>query len=1062
MRILGLFVGVDKQQDDEIRALAFAGRDAEALHAVFGDLAESCGQGDSDNLLLIGEEANRDNVVQALDQLAHACSEGDVNLVVVHFSCHGTPDGVLTLADTVSDKEDSTGLTHEILRQKLEALKSQNVVILLDCCFSGVAAGRPRFVGNGEKETAELDQLLQSMLLGNVAIAMSSRANEPGWESARLRHGLFTYSMVEALTGTALKRVDGEISVAAWLGASVTRTLAEASRDGVPQTPKQLIGWAGDPRIPVPFSGPRQAALRERDSLRQVTDDLESLSVYGLSSCLLAAAQRMIGGGRLNALQLRAINEGGALAGRNVLVAAPTSSGKTLVGYLAALSSVARRGRAVVLVPMKALASEKWQEFHDAFNDCGTTAIRSFGGVDDDDPALRTNHYDVAFLTYEKFLMLALTRPYVLDAIETLVLDEVHLIGDMHRGKTVELLLTLVRRRASQGRRLQLVCLSASLDETNGFENWINAKLIREDERARPIPLLEGVISPSGRYRFRNSSNGEEETRRLFAPIPKRLAKEYADGVRMRVAEETVRALIAGDPFERILAFPWSKRRTCKLAATLGSQLELGPAMIPLAALEAEGSGRDDSTSTNELLARLKEGVGFHTADLDQTERNAIESSFRGGDLRLLVATSGLAMGINTPATSVVVVDHVRWSGEEVRFTVAAYKNMVGRAGRVVADARPGRAFLCAANDREAEDLFNEFVLGSPEALQSQLAHLSAADLTLALMVVTGPINEGDLIATAGQTFDGFQHSQDAGWRRQRRIAVRAALDDLRKGDYITVDSEALIRLTDAGRVLGRSSLSASSSTAAIHAADAIAAAGEPLDTMALLALSQLAVELDDVWISASAGSASKWEDITRSKFLPNRETTADLPRNADEVATALHFKRMYCAARWATGAPVRQIEREANGLASGDADIGAGAVRQLASRLASIVGPLAKVLALSLPNHATALRQAAVSIYARLEMGISAEAATLARLRLGLRRGELRRLVELGRSDFPKLLEGLERRDAETVAVFGPKGAAQLLAKMQNLGAQASRRIEQEIADQLRLFDDVAAIDVL
>lgn len=1062
MRILGLFVGVDKQLDDRIRSLPFAGRDAEALHAIFGDVAESCGQADTDNMLLVGEEATRNNVLGALDQLAVACGAGDVDLVVVHFSCHGTPKGVLLLADAASDEENSTGLSHSTLREKLEALRAQNVVVLLDCCFSGIAAGQPRFVGDGAKEAKALEVLLQSMLLGNVAIAMGSRANEPGWESSRLRHGIFSYAMAEALTGTAVKRVEGEIPLAAWLSAGVSGALAEASRDGIVQTPTQLIGWAGAPRIPAPINGPRQARLRELDALHQVTKDVDSLAVYGLSSAVRDAVSGMIGGAPLNALQLRAINEGGALAGRNVVVAAPTSSGKTLIGYLAALASLARRGRAVVLVPMKALASEKWKEFDSAFGRSGITAIRSFGGVDDDDPALRTNHYDVAFLTYEKFLMLALTRPFLLDAIETLVLDEVHLISDKHRGKTVELLLTLLRRRAAQGSRMQLVCLSASLDETNGFESWLTAKLIREDEQARPVPLLEGVISPSGRYRFRNSRSGEEDTCQLFRAIPARLVKEYADNVRMRVATETIQTLIGGDQIERVLAFPWSKNRTRTLAASLGSQLKLGSAADTLAALDVEGSGRDDSTTTSELLARLKEGVGFHSADLDQAERNAIEDAFRSSDLRLVVATSSLAVGINTPATSVVVVDHTRYIGKEERFTVADYKNMVGRAGRLVGDGRPGRAFLCAADDREADALFSEYVLGKPEALKSQLSCVSAVDLTLALLILSGPIKEGDLIATGGQTFDGFQHSQDAGWRKKRREGVRTALDDLRKNGYLTVGDDGVICLTGAGRVLGRSSVSANSSTAVIEAARAIAQAGEPLDTTALLALAQLAVELNGIWIDASAGSAIRWEEVTRAKFLPKRKVTGDLLCHQDDATTALRFKRMYCAARWATGAPVRQIEREANGLVFGDREIGAGAVRQLASRVASIVGPLAKVLALSLPKHATDLRQAAVSIYARLEVGVSAEAATLARLRLGLRRGELRRLVELGRTDFATLLEALERGDSETASVFGVKRAAQLLAKLRTVGAEANRRIELESAEQLRLFDDVAAIDVL
>jgi len=605
------------------------------------------------------------------------------------------------------------------------------------------------------------------------------------------------------------------------------------------------------------------------------------------------------------------------------------------------------------------------------------------------------------------------------------------------------------------------------VNDTNGFERWLDATLIQEGYSTRPVPLLEGVISPSGRHRFRDSKTDKEDARQIFSPIPKRLPKEWPDGIRMRVAAATMVALLKSNPEERVLSFPWSKPRTHSLAATIAQQLKMPPSQVALAALRTEGSGRDDSTTTSDVLARIEEGVGFHTADLDQAERDAIERAFREGDLRVVVATSGLAMGINTPATSVVVVDHARsrrvggeWQEEPI--SVAEYKNMVGRAGRFVAKDSHGRSFLCAADDREAEALFREYVLEGPEPLQSQLALLEAADLTLALLALSGPTKEGDLIATAGQTFDGFQHSNNPAWRKARREAIRESLETLQRDGYTTVEPGGLIGLTAAGRVLGRSSVSAGSSTAVIDAARRIVAAGETLDTTALLALAQLARELDDVWVPASAEGAVPWEKTVRTKFLTKRTTTGDVLLHDFAETTARRFRRMYCAARWALGAPIKQIESEVNGLVADEKDIGAGSVRQLASRIASIVAPLAKVLGLALPEHATAFRQAAVAIQARLEVGVAAEAAPLARMRLGIRRGEFIRLLELGRAEFPKLLDALEQSDAETVGVFGPKRASRILAKMRSVAESAEKRLKQETADQLRLFDDVAAIDVI
>jgi helicase len=1061
MRILGLFVGVDKQQDDGIRTLTFSGRDAEALHATFGDLAEQLGQPETDNVALIGADATRANVMRALDDLSRFTAAAPADLIVVHFSCHGTPDGVLILTDTMDGRETDTGLPHTALREKLERLRARNIIVLLDCCFSGFAAGHRRLQGDGTAEARSLEALLQSILLENVEIVMASQASEPGYESPRLRHGIFSFAMAATLTGTELKQGAGEISLASWLQAGIARAMAEASRDGLPQTPKRLGGWSGDPHIPAPQHGRRQAQLREREDLHQVTNNLDTLAAYHVGDDVITALRGLIDHHPLNALQLRAINEGGALAGRNVVVAAPTSSGKTLIGYLAALATAARRGRAVMLLPMKALVSEKWQEFEAAFGPCGISAVRSFGGVNDDDPALRTNHYDLAFLTYEKFLTLAFTWPSVLDGIETLVLDEIHLIANPNRGKTVELLLTLVRQRALKGRRIQLVCLSAGLGNTNGFEDWIDGRLIRQSDTTRPTPLLEGVISPTGKFRYRDSRTGAEGTSQLFAAIAPRSSGEYPDTTRMRVASETVAALMTA-PTECVLAFPYSKKRTQSLASELGKRLKLAAATSTMATLGEGASGNDASSASNELRARLADGVGFHTADLDLLEKEAIETAFRRGDLRLVVSTSGLAMGINTPATSVVVVDLERYRGKTNEpFSVGEYKNMAGRAGRSASDATPGQAFLCAADDREADRLFMQYVLGAPEALDSQLARLSASDLTLALLLLAGQVSEGDLVASASQTFDGHQHSGDTAWRRQRRNAVRTAIEDLVRQGYARIDN-GLIELTDAGRVLGRSSLSAHSSNAVVAAARTIVAAGESLDTTALIALSQLSAELEDIWIGAEAPGAVTWEKLARAKFLANRKVTGDALHAPDAVVSASHFKRMYCAALWAMGTPIHEIETEANHRAPGDRDIGAGTVRQLASRIASIVAPLAKVIALAIPDHAESVRQAGVAIAARLEVGVATEAAPLAKLRLGLQRGELRRLVDIGRVDFSELLAALERGDPGTVAIFGNKRAATLLEKMRTVGEKLRRQQEREAADQLRLFDDFAAVDVV
>lgn len=92
----------------------------------------------------------------------------------------------------------------------------------------------------------------------------------------------------------------------------------------------------------------------------------------------------------------------------------------------------------------------------------------------------------------------------------------------------------------------------------------------------------------------------------------------------------------------------------------------------------------DDQTSASRSLREtLHGGVAFHISDLNPEERRVIEDEFRKKDssIRVIVATTTLAMGVNTPAESVIIVG-LNHPGN-VPYSVAEYKNMIGRAGRL-------------------------------------------------------------------------------------------------------------------------------------------------------------------------------------------------------------------------------------------------------------------------------------------------------------------------------------------------------------------------------------------
>jgi helicase len=173
-----------------------------------------------------------------------------------------------------------------------------------------------------------------------------------------------------------------------------------------------------------------RAAFPEAGEPRAAAE-IGSLAPFGFPQEIIDAWAGDIS--HLNQLQLDAINEYGILQGNHVVASAPTSSGKTMLGELAAVRGALDRRRTLFLMPLKALVSEKLRQFGRVYGPFGIRTIEATGETDDIGPLLR-GRYDIALLTYEKFTAIALTFPHVLDQVGTIVIDEVQMIADQSRG----------------------------------------------------------------------------------------------------------------------------------------------------------------------------------------------------------------------------------------------------------------------------------------------------------------------------------------------------------------------------------------------------------------------------------------------------------------------------------------------------------------------------------------------------------------------------------------------------------------------------------------------------
>jgi len=196
----------------------------------------------------------------------------------------------------------------------------------------------------------------------------------------------------------------------------------------------------------------------------------------------------------LRPAQAKAVKKG-LLKGRNLLVCTPTASGKTLIGELAGTKAIAEgKGKVIYIVPLKALANEKFNDFRSRYSNLFKIAL-SIGDLDSADPYLID--YDFIITTSEKLDSLIRHHTPWLKYVSTVIIDEIHLLNDPGRGPTLEILVTLLRQIL---KNVQLIGLSATIGNPKELAEWLNAELVIDNWR--PVELKKGVYF-EGRVEFK-------------------------------------------------------------------------------------------------------------------------------------------------------------------------------------------------------------------------------------------------------------------------------------------------------------------------------------------------------------------------------------------------------------------------------------------------------------------------------------------------------------------------------------------------------------------------------
>lgn len=964
MAYRGLFVGVDRYASEDISELSCAVRDASALHAVFEDTVGAGGT------LLTDGAATLSALRTELDALEQASAE---DVVVIFFSGHGAPTHHLVANDTSPDDLAGSGLSLDELTERFHRIPADRLVCVLDCCFSGGMGAKVLMPGAVPRDLRSTESLLNGLSGRGRVILTASSATEPAWEDAALGHGYLTHHLLRTLLGEG-RGATGEDTIRLFsLLELVTREVEASARSiGTAQHPTVRGTFEGDVVWPVFRRGAAYTARFPDWGAARATDNLTSLRGLGFPDDLIGTWAGAIPA--LNRLQVAAINDHGVLDGRNVLVSAPTSSGKTMVGELAALRAAVERRRSVFLLPMRALVNDKYEAFTRLYAGFGIRTIRATGEIEDDMPALVRGHYDIALMTNEKFAAVALSMPHVLDGVGLIVLDEAQLIADPGRGQVLEFLLTMLRIRARTGAAPQLVLLSAVIGGANHLDTWLDASLLATT--ARPVPLEEGVLRSNGDFRYLDTDGAEAVEAAFIRPA-------YRTGGFQDYVIPLVKRLV--DAGEQVIVFRETRGEARGTARYLAQSLGLPPAEQAMQLLPAG----DLSQASRDLRDALAGGVAFHVSDLDREERAVVEAEYRraSSGLRVIAATTTLAMGVNTPASSVVIagLEHPGPNRTAVPYAVAEYKNMVGRAGRL-GFAEKGRSFLIAPNSLSEHGYWAHYVTGTPEVIVSRLpvTRGEPASIITRVLAAAEANAEGSGMA-ADDVIDFLAASYaahletvaDADWQLDRPRFERS-LSDLAHAGLLEADDEGRYRLTPLGRVAGRTGTEVQS---VIRLANGLRpCAPEAINAATLIAATQATVELDQTRVPLNRRSTTMepgqwWPYLGRNGVCG--PVVQALRHGPDAAAATMRAKRAGACLLYMSATPMDTIERHLTAHVPGrDA---AGDLRSVVSRTLDLLPTTLEVARIVHPDLPVAAE--ADDILTRLQLGLPAEAVPLGRL---------------------------------------------------------------------------------
>lgn len=468
----------------------------------------------------------------------------------------------------------------------------------------------------------------------------------------------------------------------------------------------------------------------------------------------------------------KAVIESGYLEDKsNYIISISTASGKTVLGILPALKTILNGGKAIYAAPLLSIQNEKVKEFK-AFEEHGIKVGK------------HPSNSDLSVMVFESFDALTRFSWNVLREVDTLIIDEFHMIGEYSRGPTLE---SAITRAKIINPSLRIIALSATLKNIDEIEQWLDGKTV--EHNYRPVPLNKEVLDAE-MFNTKNKNDVivkivekaiEDNSQALSFVSTRRFTESLATYVAKKIDKKT------------------TKEQKQKFKQVADKLLE-----VP------KKKGSLPTTTCLKLAEAAEKGVVFHHAGLFNEQKEIIEDEFRNGNILMITATPSLMYGVNLPSKYVVIRDHTRWtSNGPASIPVFDYEQMSGRAGRPQYDD-VGYSYLVAKTMDEAFDLEARYVNGEIELTNSKLIDNKDAIYKQIIAQIASSLSKNldDLNDFFGKTLYGFQMKNNPSMSMFAQDSLNweleSALEFLLQNGIIRATPEGL-KTTDFGNLIAKS-----------------------------------------------------------------------------------------------------------------------------------------------------------------------------------------------------------------------------------------------------------------